>query len=215
MKGILGKKLGMTRIFDETGHPIPVTVVEAGPCTILQTRTQERNGYSAVQLGLGSRQAKNVTKPVLGNLPETVKENPPAWIKEIRLDADTDQEVGAELTVEIFNENEFVDVTGTTKGRGFQGVVKRYNFGGGRASHGGDWMRKPGSIGMCEFPGKVYKGRKMPGQMGNVRRTVQNLQIVRVVQEDNLLLIKGAIPGANGRNVVIKESIKKNSGSTK
>jgi large subunit ribosomal protein L3 len=113
------------------------------------------------------------------------------------------------LTAEIFAADEFVDVTGTTKGRGFQGVVKRYNFGGGRASHGGHWMRKPGSIGMCEFPGRVFKGRKMPGQMGNVRRTVQNLRVIDVKPEDNLLLIKGAIPGPNGRTVIVKEAVKK------
>jgi large subunit ribosomal protein L3 len=199
----------MTRVYDENGLAIPVTVVEAGPCTILQTRTQEKNGYSAVQLGSGTRKAKNVSKAVIGGLPEGLKETPPAWIKEIRLEADTDNEIGSELTVEIFGENEYVDVSGTTKGRGFQGVVKRYNFGGGRASHGGDWLRKPGSIGMCESPAKVYKGRKMPGQMGNVQRTVQNLQVVRVIKEENLLLIKGAVPGPNGGRVVVRSAKKK------
>jgi large subunit ribosomal protein L3 len=209
MKGILGTKLGMTRIFDEDGLSVPVTVVEAGPCTILQTRTQEKNGYSAVQLGFGSRKVKNVTKPVLGGLPESCKDTPPAWIKEIRLEADSDKEIGSELTVEIFGENEYVDISGTTKGRGFQGVVRRYRFGGGRASHGGDWLRKPGSIGMCESPAKVYKGRKMPGQMGNAQRTVQNLKVVRVITDENLLLIKGAVPGPNGGRVVVKSAKKK------
>ena len=207
MKGILGTKLGMTRVYDENGRSIPVTVVEAGPCTVIATQTQEKNGYSAIQLGFGSRKAKNVSKAVLGTLKEGIE--PPSWIKEIRLKEDSDLEVGSQVTADIFAEKEYVDVTGTTKGRGFQGVVKRHNFGGGRASHGGDWTRKPGSIGMCEFPGKVYKGRKMPGQTGNVQRTVQNLQIVSVRPEDNLILIKGAIPGANGKRVVIKQSIKK------
>ena len=214
MKGLLGKKLGMTHVYDEDGRAVPVTVVEAGPCTILQTRIKEKNGYSAIQLGFGSRQVKNVTKPVLGTLKEAgCQDNPPAWIKEIRLDDDTDQAVGSQLTAEIFNKNEFVDVTGITKGRGFQGVVKRFNFGGGRATHGGDWLRRPGSIGMCEFPGKVYKGRKMPGHMGNIKRTVQNLKVVDVVPEDNILLIKGGIPGPNGGNVVIRAAKKKSGGA--
>lgn len=214
MKGLLGKKLGMTHVYDDQGRAIPVTVVEAGPCTILQTRIQEKNGYSAIQIGFGNRKVKNVTKPVLGTLKESGRQdNPPAWIKEIRLEKDTDQAVGTELTAEIFNENEYVDVTGTTKGRGFQGVVKRYNFGGGRATHGGDWLRRPGSIGMCEFPGKVYKGRKMPGHMGNVKRTVQNLQVVRVIPEENLILVKGGIPGPNGGNLVIKAAKKKSGGA--
>lgn len=214
MKGLLGKKLGMTHVYDDQGRAIPVTVVEAGPCTILQTRIQEKNGYSAIQIGFGNRKVKNVTKPVLGTLKESGRQdNPPAWIKEIRLEEDTDQAVGTELTAEIFNENEYVDVTGTTKGRGFQGVVKRYNFGGGRATHGGDWLRRPGSIGMCEFPGKVYKGRKMPGHMGNVKRTVQNLQVVRVIPEENLILVKGGIPGPNGGNLVIKAAKKKSGGA--
>ncbi len=215
MKGLLGKKLGMTRVFDEDGRSVPVTVVEAGPCKVLQKRTQEKNGYSALQLGFGNRKAKNVAKPVRGTLKAAdCEDTPPSWIKEIRLTDDSEQDVGSELTVDIFAEKEFVDVTGITKGRGFQGVVKRYNFGGGRATHGGAWTRKPGSIGMCEFPAKVYKGRKMPGRMGNVRRTVQNLEIVRVIAEENLLLIKGAIPGPNGRNIVIKEA-KKKTGSAK
>ncbi len=210
MKGLIGKKLGMTRVFNEDGNAVPVTVVEAGPCTVLQVRTRERNGYSAVQLGFGSRRSKNVPKPVIGQLKAAKRDqNPPAVIREIRLDSDPEQAVGDQLGVDSFEASEYVDVVGVTKGRGFQGVVRRYNFGGGRASHGGDWMRRPGSIGMCEFPGKVYKGRKMPGQMGNVRRTVQNLQVVGVRKDDNVLLIKGGIPGPNGRHVIVKQSTKK------
>ncbi|MCJ8331760.1 MAG: 50S ribosomal protein L3 [Lentisphaeria bacterium] len=210
MKGILGKKVGMTRIFDETGTSVPVTVVEAGPCTILATRTNDADGYSAVQLGFGERKAKNVSKALKGHLKAAGRdENPPAYIREIRLAADTENAVGDELKADLFEKDEYVDVTGTTKGRGFQGVVRRYKFGGGRKSHGGDWTRKPGSIGMCEFPGKVYKGRKMPGHMGNVRRTVQSLKVVEVDAEKNLILIKGAIPGPIGRHVIVKKALKK------
>ncbi|RMD77409.1 MAG: 50S ribosomal protein L3 [Lentisphaerae bacterium] len=209
-KGLLGKKLGMTRILDESGRAIPVTVVEAGPCTVLQTRTPEKHGYCALQLGFETRKVKNVSKPERGTFRIAGREdNPPAWVKEIRLDVQPEAKPGDDLTADIFNANEYVDVTGVTKGRGFQGVVKRHNFGGGRASHGGAWTRKPGSIGMCEFPGKVFKGKKMPGQMGNVQRTIQNLEVVRVIPEENLILIKGAIPGPNGSYVVIRESKKK------
>ncbi|MCH2175865.1 MAG: 50S ribosomal protein L3 [Lentisphaeria bacterium] len=212
MKGLLGKKVGMTHLYAESGEQIPVTVVEAGPCTVIKaiSKAEDGTGYNALQLGFGSRKKKNVSKPVLGQFKGTeLAENPPATIREIRLADAPEQEKGDVLTAEIFEKDEYVDVVGWTKGRGFQGVVKRWNFGGGRASHGGDWTRKPGSIGMCEFPGKVYKGRKMPGHMGNVRRTVQNLQIVQVRGEDNLLLIKGAIPGPNGRDVIIRKAIKK------
>ena len=211
MKGIIGKKLGMTRVLQEDGTSVPVTVVQAGPCTVLCTRTQERDGYAAVQMGFGARKPHRTPKAVRGQCRAAgLQDSPPAVIREFRLDDGAEEcEPGTTLTADIFAADEFVDVTGTTKGRGFQGVVKRYNFGGGRASHGGQWLRKPGSIGMCEFPGRVFKGRKMPGQMGNVRRTVQNLRVVDVKPEDNLLLIKGAIPGPNGRTVIVKESIKK------
>lgn len=210
MKGLLGKKLGMTQYFDDDGNVVPVTVVEAGPCSVLTVRTQERHGYSALQLGFGNRKLKNVSKPIRGHLEAAgVTDTAPSWIREIRLTDDPQEEIGHTLHADTFTEGEYVDVTGTTKGRGFQGVVRRYKFGGGRATHGGDWMRRPGSIGMCEFPGEVYKGRKMPGQMGNVRCTVQNLEVMKVRKDDNVLLIKGSIPGPNGRYIMIKESLKK------
>jgi large subunit ribosomal protein L3 len=210
MVGLIGKKLGMTQIYDEDGKVIPVTVVEAGPCPVLDVRKQDSHGYSAIQIGFGKKKAKNVSKAVLGHLAKSQNaENPPSVIKEIRLNEDPSQELGATVTAEIFAEGSFVDVTGTTKGKGFQGVVKRYNFGGGRASHGGDWTRKPGSIGMCEFPGEVYKGRKMPGQTGNVQRTIMGLQVVQVRSEENILLLKGAVPGYKGGIVTIRTAKKK------
>jgi len=210
MAGIIGKKLGMTQIYDESGKVVPVTVIQAGPCPVLATRTQESHGYSALQVGFGKKKAKNVSKAVLGHLAKSSNsENPPAIIKEIRLSEDPTQEAGEVVTVEVFNETAFVDITGTTKGKGFQGVVKRYNFGGGRASHGGDWTRKPGSIGMCEFPGEVYKGRKMPGQTGNKQSTIMGLKVVQVRGEENLLLIKGAVPGPKGGTVFVRTAKKK------
>jgi large subunit ribosomal protein L3 len=211
MKGIIGKKLGMTQVYDENGVLIPVTAVEAGPCPVVAVKTMERDGYVAQQLGFGSKKAKNVTKPELGHLkPAGLDEAPPAVLREMRLDeVPEDQGQGAVLKADIFAKGEYVDVTGRSKGRGFQGVVKRWNFGGGRASHGGGWTRRPGSIGMCVSPGKIYKGRKMPGQTGSVQRTVQNLEIVDVRVDDDVLLIKGAIPGPSGGTVVVRSAIKK------
>ena len=210
MAGIIGKKLGMTQVYDENGKVVPVTVIQAGPCPVLDIRTQEADGYSALQLGFGKRKAKNISKAVLGHLAKSQNaENPPALIKEVRLTEDSSVELGSFITVADFSDIAFVDVIGTTKGKGFQGVVKRYNFGGGRASHGGDWTRKPGSIGMCEFPGEVYKGRKMPGQTGNVQRTIMGLKVISVRTEDNVLLVKGAVPGPKGGTVVVRTAKKK------
>ncbi|MCF7854892.1 MAG: 50S ribosomal protein L3 [Candidatus Pacebacteria bacterium] len=210
MTGIIGKKLGMTQVFEDAGNAVPVTVIEAGPCTVLALRTQDKDGYSAIQLGFGARKAKNVSKAVRGHVrPAGMEDSPPMCIREIRLDGDSEASVGEQLRCDTFSVDDFVDVTGRTKGRGFQGVVKRHGFSGGRASHGGGWMRKPGSIGMCVAPGRVYKGRKMPGQMGNVKRTVQSLRIVGVRPEDNVLLVKGAVPGPAGGIVVVHSARKK------
>ena len=210
MKGLIGKKIGMTRVFDEKGNGIPVTVVQAGPCTVLSLRTKQNDGYSALQLGYGTRKIKNLSKATRTHVAAAgYNEVAPECIKEIRFENDPSETVGAKLMVDMFSSGDFVDVIGTTKGQGFQGVVKRYKFGGGRASHGGDWERRGGSIGMCEKPGKVYKGRKMPGHMGNVRRTTQNLKIAGVRNEDNFLLIKGSIPGPNGRLVIVTKAKKK------
>ena len=208
MKGLIGKKLGMTQVYDEKGVLIPVTVIEVGPCVVTGVKTVERDGYSAIQLGFGSRKAKNVTKARKGHLAKAgiSGETLPALLREIR---GAEAEVGAVLKADIFAAGEYLDVIGTTKGRGFQGVVKRWNFGGGRASHGGAWERRPGSIGCREWPGRVNKGKKMPGHYGNDRRTVQNLQIVRVMADENCLLVKGAVPGCNGGILTVKSALKK------
>ncbi len=209
MKGIIGKKLGMTQVYDNFGKIIPVTVVEAGPCVVTAIRTEERDGYSAVQLGFGTKKDKNVTKPLKGQFEKAGIKTAPAKLKEFRTEGDTTLELGATVTVDTLAGVEFVDVTSKSKGRGFQGVVKRWNFAGGRASHGGDWLRKPGSIGMCEFPGKVQKGKKMPGQFGNKQITTQGLKVVAVRNAENLLLIKGSVPGPTGGIVYINSAKKK------
>ena len=209
-KGLIGKKLGMTHVYTADGVMVPVTVVEAGPCTVLATKTQDKDGYSALQLGFGKRKAKNVSKAVRGQVAAAgLQDNPPSVIREMRLDSDPTASIGDVLGADTFAAEEFVDVTGRTKGKGFAGVVRRYNFSGGRASHGGAWTRRTGSIGMCASPGKVYKGRKMPGHMGDVRCTIQNLKVVDVRAEENLLFIKGAIPGAVGGVVIVKNAVKK------
>jgi large subunit ribosomal protein L3 len=210
MKGIIGKKLGMTQIYNEAGALVPVTVVEAGPCTVLALRTKGDHGYSAIQLGYGTRKAKNVSKAARGHVAKAgLQDTPPAKIKEFRTKEDPELQVGDVVSVDTFSENDYIDVTATSKGRGFSGVVRRYRFKGGRASHGGGWTRRPGSIGMRTLPGKVYKGRKMPGQHGNDKCTVQNLKVVQVRAEENLLLIKGSIPGPAGGVVIIRGAAKK------
>ena len=209
MKGLIGKKLGMTQVYNESGVLIPVTVIEAGPCVVTAVKTSERDGYEAVQLGYGCRKAKNVTKARIGHLAKAgvTGEQLPAILREFRGVGTAD--AGSVVKADVFAAGEFLDIVGTTKGRGFQGVVKRYNFGGGRASHGGAWLRRPGSIGCCEWPGRVNKGKKMPGHMGNTRCTIQNLEIVRVMPEDNVILVKGSVPGANGGILLIKSALKK------
>ena len=218
MKGLIGKKVGMTQVYDENGVLIPVTVVQAGPCVVTDVKTPERDGYSAIQLGFGERKAKNVTKARAGHLAKAgvTGAKLPSVLREVRISANDEvPALGTELKADIFEANEYLDVIGTTKGRGFQGVVKRYRFGGGRASHGGAWTRRTGSIGCCEWPGNVIKGKRMPGHMGNASRTIQNLQIVRVMADDNVLLLKGAVPGANGGILLIRSAIKKQSGAKK
>ncbi len=209
-KGLIGKKLGMTHVYTADGVAVPVTAIEVGPCPVISLRTQKRNGYSALQLGFGIRKVKNVTKPVLGMLKEAnLQDTPPKIIREIRLDEDSTAAVGDVLKADIFAKDEFVDVMGVTKGRGFAGVVRRWNFAGGRASHGGAWVRRSGSIGMCAAPGKVYKGKKMPGHMGCDRRTILNLKVMDVRPDSNLLLVKGSIPGTTGGYVIVRNAIKK------
>jgi large subunit ribosomal protein L3 len=206
MSGIIGKKLGMTRIFDETGAAVPVTVVEAGPCPVVQLRTPEKEGYSAIQLGFGQKKPVRALKPELGHAAKAGLDAAPAVLREFRVTDGEMPELGEQITVERFEAGSRVKVTGTSKGRGFQGVVKRHGFAGGRASHGATRVhRAPGSIGAGTNPSRVIKGKKMPGQMGNVRKTIRNLLIAKVDAERNLLFIRGALPGANDSYVFISK----------
>ncbi len=197
MSGIIGKKLGMTQLFDESGVVIPVTVVEAGPCPVVQVRTQEREGYQAVQLGFGAKKAKRATRSEIGHAAKAGLEAAPAVLREFSLPGEEAPALGDKITVDTFEVGAKVKVTGTTKGRGFQGVVKRYGFAGGRASHGASRVhRAPGSIGAGTNPSRVIKGKRMPGHMGDVQQTVRNLQVAKVDAERNLLYLRGAVPGA-------------------
>lgn len=203
---ILGRKLGMTRIFNENNEVVPVTVVQAGPCKIVQVKTVETDGYNAVQLCFGKRKTRNVTKPLMGHLKKYNIDFYPEIIKEVRVDNPENIHSGDEVNVSIFTVDELVDVQGYTKGKGFAGVVKRWGFGGGPRTHGqSDRLRAPGSIG-SQRPQRVPKGRKMAGHLGNELVTVKNLQIVRIDPENNLLFIKGAIPGNKNSIVLIKKT---------
>lgn len=208
--GLVGRKSGMTRIFTEEGVSIPVSVVEVQPNRVTQVKTPETDGYSAIQVTMGSRRASRVTKPMAGHFAKAETEAG-IGLWEFRTEGvdTTEITLGSELKVDLFKEGQIVDVTGTSKGKGFQGVVKRHNFQMQDATHGNSLShRAPGSIGQCQTPGKVWKGKKMAGQMGNVRKTIQNLEVVRVDTENNLLLIKGAIPGAPGSNVIVRPATK-------
>ena len=209
MKGLIGKKVGMTQVFDEDGRVTPVTVIEAGPCVVVQQKTEDNDGYSAVQLGFEDQKESRLTKAEAGHYAKagvTAKKE----IREFRVRATEEApEMGAEVNASVFEGVTFVDITANSKGRGFQGVVKRYNFAGGRASHGGGWLRRPGSIGMCTSPARVMKNKKMPGQMGAKRVTTQNLKIVQVRPEENLIFVRGSVPGPNGGIVVVREALKK------
>ena len=208
MKGLIGKKLGMTSVYDESGTAVPVTVIEAGPCVVVQQKSNEKEGYSAVQLGYEDQKEQRMNKPALGHL-KKAGVSAKRILREFCVESTEEVAVGDEITAGAFEEVNYVDIVATGKGRGYQGVVKRYGFAGGRASHGGGWLRRPGSIGMCEFPGRVFKGKKMPGQMGDKRVTTQNLKVIQVRPDENLILVKGSVPGANGGIVVIKEALKK------
>ncbi len=196
MAGLIGKKVGMTRVYDEEGTAVPVTVVEAGPCPVLQVKTQERDGYRAVQLGFGRKKETRTTRPEAGHAAKVGLEYAPRVLREFKLSGDDEFEEGQELTVEVFSQGDRVRVTGTSKGRGFQGVVKRHGFSGRPASHGHPMSRTPGSMGPGTDPSRVIKGKKLPGQMGGTRTTVRNLEIVKVDPERNLLFVKGGLPGS-------------------
>ncbi|WP_458526022.1 50S ribosomal protein L3 [Onishia taeanensis] len=207
--GLVGKKAGMTRVFTEDGASVPVTVIEVEPNRITRVKSVDVDGYSAVQVTSGSRKAKHLTKAQAGQFAKAGTEAGRSLMEFRLAEGDEAPEVGGELTVSLFEAGQKIDVTGTSKGKGFQGAVKRWNFRTQDNSHGNSLAhRAPGSIGMCQTPGRVFKGKKMAGQMGNVRCTVQSLEVVRVDAERNLLLIKGAVPGAPGSDVVVRSAVK-------
>ncbi|MDO9529754.1 MAG: 50S ribosomal protein L3 [Syntrophales bacterium] len=207
-KGLIGRKLGMTQVFSGDGMVIPVTVIEMGPCVITQKKTKEIDGYDALQLGFGQKKQKNVTKPIQGHLKKTGS-GFPRILREFRIMSPEGYEEGQELKVDIFEVGDYVDVVGVSKGRGFAGVVKRYGFKGGRATHGSMFHRAPGSIGASAYPSRVFKGKKLPGHMGDKRKTIQNLVVVGIRPNENLILIKGSVPGSRNGIVLVKNSIKK------
>ena len=204
---LIGKKIGMTQVYDGDNNLVPVTVVQAGPCPVTQVKTAAKDGYHAVQIGFGSQKEHRLSQPELGHLRKAGVE-PVSHLSEIRLDAEPTHKVGDVLTVETFAAGQMVDVIGRTKGRGFQGVMKRHDMSGQPDTHGHMMHRRVGSIGMRQTPGHVFKGKRMPGHMGDVRRTSQNLRVVQVLAEKNLLLIKGSLPGANGEIVLVRQAKK-------
>ena len=205
-KALLGRKVGMTQIFDEDGKVIPVTVIEAGPCTVVQIKNMETDGYQAVQLGFGDVKENKVIKPKKGHFAKA-KVSPRKVLKEFRLDEIT-YNVGDEIKVDIFTAGEKIDVTGTTKGKGFQGGIKRHGFSRGPMSHGSMYHRNSGSMGACATPGRVFKGKKLPGHMGMVTVTVQNLEVVKVDVDKNVILVKGSVPGSKKAILKIKDAVK-------
>src|SRR3954465_6099953 len=205
---ILGKKLGMTQVYDAQNVLVPVTVVEAGPCAVVQVKTVATDGYNAVQIGFSQKKAKNTAGGELGHAKKANLENAPRVLAEVRLQDAPTLKVGDVVNATSFSEGQLVDVIGVTKGKGFQGVVKRFRVAGGPASHGSMFHRRIGSVGMRQTPGRVWKNQSMPGHMGSEKRTVQNLRIVKVIADKNLLLVKGAIPGANGDDVIVRSAIK-------
>jgi large subunit ribosomal protein L3 len=204
MPGIIGKKVGMTSIYSAEGKALPCTIIEAGPCVVTQVKTTEKDGYESVQLGYGVRKEKNTPKALLGHFK---KANTTPKMKLVEFSGFSSVSLGDEVNASLFEEGEFVDVNGTSKGKGFQGVVRRHNFGGvGQATHGQhNRLRAPGSIGACSYPARVFKGMRMAGQMGNKRVNQSNLQILKVIADRNIIIVKGSIPGAKGSTVTIKK----------
>ncbi len=207
MKTIIGKKVGMTQIFDEQGKVIPVTVIEAGPCVVAQVKTVETDGYNAIQLGFGDVKESKINKPEKGHF---AKANiaPKKHLREFRVDDFEDVAVGTEIKADSFEIGDKIDVQGTTKGKGFQGVIKRHGQSRGPMGHGSMYHRRPGSMGPTSTPGRVFKGKKLPGHMGRVTVTIQNLDVVKVDMDKNVLLIKGSVPGAKGAILKIRKSVK-------
>ena len=205
-KALLGRKIGMTQIFDEHGKVIPVTVIEAGPCTVVQIKTKDADGYEAVQLGFGEVKANKVIKPKAGHFKKANVE-PKKHLREFRLE-EISYNVGDELKADVFTAGEFVDITGTTKGKGFQGVIKRHGQSRGPMGHGSMYHRRPGSMGPTSTPGRVFKGKKLPGHMGMQTVTIQKLEVVNVDLDKNVILVKGSVPGNKGAILKIKDSVK-------
>ena len=206
-KALIGKKVGMTQIFDEKGKVIPVTVIEAGPCVVAQVKTVESDGYNAVQLGFGDVKESKVNKPIKGHFTKsklTLKKH----LREFRIDDVASVKVGEELKADVFAKGDKVDIQGTSKGKGFQGVIKRHGQSRGPMGHGSMYHRRPGSMGPTSTPGRVFKGKKLPGRMGNNTITIQNLEVVSVDLDKNVILVKGSVPGANGAILKIKSSVK-------
>lgn len=206
-KAILGKKIGMTQIFDEIGRVIPVTVIEAGPCVVVQKKTTETDGYNAIKVGFGEIREKLVNKPVSGQFAKA-NTGLKRYMREFRLEDVNSYEVGSEFKADVFEAGDKVDVTGTSKGKGFAGVIKKWNFSRGPMAHGSKYHRGVGSMGAASDPSRTFKGKKMPGHMGNVKTTTQNLEVVRIDAERNLILIKGAVPGPKKGLVIIKNTVK-------
>ena len=207
MHAILGKKLGMTQVFTDEGILVPVTVVEAGPCTVIQKKTEEKDGYNAVQVGFGEVKPGRVNKPMAGHFRKTGT-TPTRYLREFRTSGESELNTGDEYKADIFEAGERVDVSGRSKGKGFLGVIARWGQHRGPMSHGSRYHRRPGSMGACASPAKVMKGKRLPGRTGNDRVTVENLEVVRVDPERNLLLLKGAVPGAKGGLVSVRKAVK-------
>ncbi len=206
-KTLIGKKVGMTQIFDEQGKVIPVTAIEAGPCTVVQVKTVETDGYNAIQLGFGDVKEHKVIKPVKGHYTK-VNLTPKKHLREFRVDSVEEVKVGDELKADTFTAGDKLDIQGTSKGKGFQGVIKRHGQSRGPMGHGSMYHRRPGSMGPTSTPGRVFKGKRLPGHMGHVTVTIQNLEVVRVDLDKNVVLVKGSVPGANGAILKLKTSVK-------
>ena len=211
MEGLIGKKVGMTQVYDADGKRTTVTVLEVGPCPVVQLKTAEKDGYVAAQLGWGEQKVQRLTKAFAGHLKKTGGlEGGVRILKEFALDAGEEVKVGDKITVANFEGVKYVDVTGTTKGRGFAGVLKRYNFAGGNMTHGGHSKRRTGGLAARDLPGWIEKGKKMPGHMGDVSRKATNLEVVQIRPEDNAILVKGSVPGARNGTVYVRKSLKNN-----
>ena len=206
-KALIGKKVGMTQIFDEEGKVIPVPAIEVGPCTVTQIKTVEQDGYSAVQLGFGEIKEKKLTRPAKGHFTKS-NITPKKYLREFKLDQASELKVGDELKADVFEIGDKVDIQGTSKGKGFQGVIKRHGQSRGPMGHGSMYHRRPGSMGPTSTPGRVFPGKKLPGHMGCLTVTIQNLEVVKVDLDKNVILVKGSVPGAKGSILKIKSSVK-------